>query len=97
MNWPPYSSDMNSIEHLWFLLKEKVYDVCSDIEKAGGDDEKIRETLFEALFKAWEQLDACYLHDLVYEKEGKSTNCFRGVVYQVLEMENFGIYFQNLW
>ena len=67
MKWPFYSLDFNSIEHLWFLLKEAVYKINSDIEKVGGDDEKVtKEALFEALSKAWEQLDAYYLHDLVW-------------------------------
>ena len=25
IEWPLYSSDFNPIEHLWFLLKERVY------------------------------------------------------------------------
>ena len=33
---------------------------------------------------------------MTYKKEDKSTNCFREVIYQVLEMRNFEIYFQNL-
>ena len=66
MNWSFYSSDMNSIEHFWFLFKEKMYDVCSDIEKADDNNGKVRKTLFEALFKTWEQLNGYYLHDLMW-------------------------------
>ena len=66
MKWSFYSFDMNLIEHLWFLLKEAVYKINSDIEKIDDDDDKVREILFEALFKTWETLDEYYLHDLVW-------------------------------
>ena len=69
MEWPPYSPDLNPIEHLWFHLKELVYKFNPDIERVEGNDEKIRETLFEALFKAWQSIDEYYLHDLVWSME----------------------------
>ena len=69
MEWPPYSPDLNPIEHLWFLLKEKVYKINPDMENVRGGDDAVREALFEALFKAWESLEDDYLHDLVWSME----------------------------
>ena len=69
LEWPPYSPDMNPIEHLWFLLKAHVYKHNPDIESVSGNDDKIREALFDAFFKAWESLDEYYLHDLVWSME----------------------------
>ena len=69
MIWRPYSPDLNPIEHLWFLLKEKVYAINPDIEQVGGNDDQVQEALFDALFKAWQELDEYYLHDLVWSME----------------------------
>ncbi len=69
MEWPPYSPDMNPIEHLWFLLKEHVYKVNPPINDVNGGEDKIKEALFDALYKAWEALDEYYLHDLVWSME----------------------------
>jgi transposase len=66
MEWSLYSLDMNPIEHLWFLLKEHVYKVNPHINDVVGDENRIKEALFDALYKAWEALDKDYLHDLVW-------------------------------
>ena len=66
MKWPFYSSNLNFIEHLWFLLKERVYQINLNIENVKDDDDDVRKTLFEALFKTWESLEDDYLHDLMW-------------------------------
>ena len=71
MEWSPYSPDLNLFEHLWFLLKEMVYKINPDIEKVGGDDDKIREILFDALVKVWDALDEYHLYDLAWNMEKK--------------------------
>jgi len=52
IKWLFYSSDLNSIEHLWFYLKKMVYKVCLNIEQVCNDDEKVQMILFEVLKEA---------------------------------------------
>ena len=55
-NWPPYSPDLNPIEHVWPLLKEKLYELYPDIELWKGGEEKIAERMEDALVHAWSQI-----------------------------------------
>ena len=52
MNWPPYLSDLNSIKHLWFQLKELIYEIRSDIETVSEGEDTIRAVLLKALQEA---------------------------------------------
>ncbi len=69
MKWPPYSPDLNPIEHLWFPLKKAVYEVRPDIESVPGGDNKVREVLFEALEEAWTRLDRGLMDTLIRSME----------------------------
>ena len=64
LEWPPYSPDLNPIEHLWFRLKKYVYDVRPDIEEVSGGVDHIQEVLYDALEKAWTMIDAKIMEDL---------------------------------
>ena len=65
LEWPPYSPDLNPIEHLWFRLKNLVYQVNPDIEKVGRNADTVREALFEALERAWTMIPEDLLLDLI--------------------------------
>ena len=57
LEWPPYSPDMNPIEHMWAMLKRKLYQLFPDIEDFQGSEEEIREHLFRCLYCAWGAID----------------------------------------
>jgi transposase len=51
-DWPPYSLDLNPIEHLWPHLKKMVLEMHPKLETITGED-NIREAIGTALQEAW--------------------------------------------
>jgi transposase len=52
VNWPPYSPDLNPIEHLWFDLKAAIYELNPHLDDIIGKELQ-REVLIDLLLKAW--------------------------------------------
>ena len=76
-DWPPYSPDLNPIEHLWNELKKLVYRVRPDIDDVTGGDEKVREALWEALEEAWELIDHELMKGLIDSMERRVKECIK--------------------
>ncbi len=64
MEWPPYSPDLNPIEHLWFPTKEGIYPLTETIEELRGEDNKKRLMAAEAC-AAWDRIPASKLDRFV--------------------------------
>jgi hypothetical protein len=62
MEWPPYSPDLNPIEHLWFRLKELVNELHPELKTMSGDYETVKKVMIPALQSAWEAIP----EDLIY-------------------------------
>ncbi len=56
MDWPPYSPDLNPIEHAWYHLKRKVLEIHPELLRARGKKEEDIKQLENALVEAWSQL-----------------------------------------
>jgi DDE superfamily endonuclease len=64
LNWPPYSPDINPIEHLWVKIKEwinKQYPELSNI----GKSEEAHTALARAIVEAWEAIPQSYIDKLI--------------------------------
>ena len=71
MNWPPYSPDLNPIEHLWFRLKELIYEIRPDIETVSGGEDTVRAVLLKALQEAWPRITREYMNTLIRSMNSK--------------------------
>lgn len=64
MEWPPYSPDLNPIEHLWFPTKQGVFPSATTILELVGEENQQRLLGAEAI-AAWDRIPMVKLNKLV--------------------------------
>lgn len=65
IDWPPYSPDLNPIEHAWAKLKEMIYRLDPDIENSQGSIGDLKDRFNELIERAWEALGQEYFDKLI--------------------------------
>ena len=56
-DWPPYSLDLNPIEHIWCALKTQCYEMVPKVAADNSESEHSRQRLESCLQAAWDTLD----------------------------------------
>jgi hypothetical protein len=66
-DWPPYSPDLNPIEHIWWHLKVRLFEMFPEVAKNTSDSEYARQRLESCIQAAWDTLN-----DELFNKLGAS-------------------------
>jgi hypothetical protein len=66
VNWPPYSPDLNPIEHIWWHLKCQVCEMFLELIDKISDSEHARQRIESCLQADWDTLDK-EVFDILYK------------------------------
>jgi transposase len=64
LDWPPYSPDMNPIEHVWARMKEWIVQHYPELSKM-GKSQAAYDQLARTIEEAWDALDQEYINNLI--------------------------------
>jgi transposase len=64
IDFPPYSPDLNPIEHMWWMLKRTVHRLYPELATIGTSEEDW-EKFCRALKEAWKQIPCSYIRKLI--------------------------------
>jgi DDE superfamily endonuclease len=64
LNWPPYSPDLNPIEHLWAQLKQWINEHYPNLVNMGKSEEAYQR-LFLAIHEGWEAIGQEAINNLI--------------------------------
>jgi hypothetical protein len=68
LNWHPYPPDLNPIENLWFILKDKIIEAYTKLADMPKNDET-KQRLCEASVAIWEEIGDNVLENLLHSMQ----------------------------
>jgi DDE superfamily endonuclease len=70
IDWPPYSPDLNPIEHAWAKMKEWIHQEYPDLRRT-GESQEAYDTLAKVIIEAWEALPQGYIDNLIRSMDSR--------------------------
>jgi hypothetical protein len=64
VDWPPYSPDLNPIEHLWWALKKKLHELHPEFDYMGNSNDEW-EAFEMGLHEAWAAIPDTLIAQLI--------------------------------
>jgi transposase len=64
LEWPPYSPDLNPIEHVWVMLKQWIHEHYPYLQYSGQSQEDY-DRLCHIIQEAWDALDQAKIDHLI--------------------------------
>lgn len=74
IDWPPHSPDLNPIEHVWAMLKRRLYKMFPYLSNLHANKLDIAE-FKECLQKAWQSLDQVKIRNLILSMPRRLAAC----------------------
>jgi transposase len=74
-DWPPYSPDLNPIEHAWKRLKDTTSKMFPELWASDCESEEARTAMEQALKEAWATIPALFFEQLVESMERRVQAC----------------------
>ena len=76
MEWPPYSPDLNPIEHLWVQLKQWILDHYPELNEM-DESEEAYQRLFQVICEGWEAIAQDVINDLIKSMDTRVNSVIR--------------------
>jgi transposase len=74
-DWPPYSPDLNPIEHAWKRLKDTTSKMFPELWASDCESEEARTAMEQALKEAWATIPVSFFEELVESMERRVQAC----------------------
>jgi len=81
VDFPPYSPDLNPIEHMWWMLKRTVHELYPELATIGTSEEDW-EKFCSALKEAWKAIPNSYIRKLIHSMPNRLRAVRRARGYQ---------------
>jgi len=74
LDWPPYSPDLNTIENIWVILKDRINKMHPQLEDMGRTQEAC-DALARAIVEEWNAIPQEIIDRAIIRMKGRVSDC----------------------